>query len=138
MNASSMFRAAIAGVSMLTGSRVVCAQPAPVAPLFSVHEAAVQSLTVPAQAAPSSSFSLSLNGGNGSSVTFGNGGNVQLLDVKEGTVYLRLGGGCQGCGHADTTVKEGIQSAICEEVPEIHTVLDVTDHAAGTNPYFQG
>ena len=66
------------------------------------------------------------------------GGNVQLLDVKDGTVYVRLGGGCQGCGHADTTVKEGIQAAICDEVPEVHTVLDVTDHAAGTNPYFQG
>jgi Fe/S biogenesis protein NfuA len=66
------------------------------------------------------------------------GGNVQLLDVKSGTVYLRLGGGCQGCGQADTTVKEGITAAICDAVPEIHTVLDVTDHAAGTNPYFQG
>lgn len=66
------------------------------------------------------------------------GGNVQLLDVKNGTVFLRLGGGCQGCGQADTTVKEGIQTAICEAVPEVHTVLDVTDHAAGTNPYFQG
>ncbi len=65
------------------------------------------------------------------------GGHVQLLDVKEGTVYLRLGGGCQGCGQADATVKQGIQAAICEAVPEIHTVLDVTDHAAGTNPYFQ-
>lgn len=66
------------------------------------------------------------------------GGNVQLLDVKDGTVFLRLGGGCQGCGQADTTVKEGIQTAICQAVPEVHTVLDVTDHAAGTNPYFQG
>jgi len=66
------------------------------------------------------------------------GGHVQLLDVKDGTAYVRLGGGCQGCGQADVTVKEGITAAICEEVPEIHTVLDVTDHAAGTNPYFQG
>lgn len=66
------------------------------------------------------------------------GGEVTLLDVKDGTVYLKLGGGCQGCGQADSTVKEGIQTMICEEVPEIHTVLDVTDHAAGTNPYFQG
>lgn len=65
------------------------------------------------------------------------GGQVTLLDVKDGTAYVRLGGGCQGCGHADSTVKEGIQTMICEEVPEIHTVLDVTDHAAGTNPYFQ-
>ena len=66
------------------------------------------------------------------------GGHVTLLDVQDGTVYVRLGGGCQGCGHADTTVKDGIQTMICESVPEIHTVLDVTDHAAGTNPYFQG
>ncbi|MFT3927932.1 MAG: iron-sulfur cluster assembly accessory protein [Myxococcales bacterium] len=66
------------------------------------------------------------------------GGHVTLLDVQDGTAYVRLGGGCQGCGHADTTVKDGIQTMICESVPEIHTVLDVTDHAAGTNPYFQG
>ena len=66
------------------------------------------------------------------------GGHVTLLDVQDGTVYVRLGGGCQGCGHADTTVKDGITTMICESVPEIHTVLDVTDHAAGTNPYFQG
>jgi Fe/S biogenesis protein NfuA len=66
------------------------------------------------------------------------GGQVTLLDVKDGTAYVRLGGGCQGCGHADTTVKDGIQAMICEEVPEIHTVLDVTDHAAGENPYYQG
>lgn len=66
------------------------------------------------------------------------GGHVQLLDVKEGTAYVRLGGGCQGCGQADTTVKHGIEAAIFEAVPEIHTVLDVTDHAAGTNPYYQG
>jgi Fe/S biogenesis protein NfuA len=66
------------------------------------------------------------------------GGVVQLLDVKDGTVFVKLGGGCQGCGQADTTVKQGIQTTICEAVPEIHTVLDVTDHAAGTNPYFAG
>jgi Fe/S biogenesis protein NfuA len=66
------------------------------------------------------------------------GGHVTLLDVRDGTAYVRLGGGCQGCGQADTTVKDGIQTMIREEVPEIHTVLDVTDHAAGENPYFQG
>ncbi|MET0339978.1 MAG: iron-sulfur cluster assembly accessory protein [Polyangiales bacterium] len=65
------------------------------------------------------------------------GGYVQLLDVKDGTAYVKLGGGCQGCGQADTTVKQGIEAAIFDAVPEVHTVLDVTDHAAGTNPYFQ-
>jgi Fe/S biogenesis protein NfuA len=66
------------------------------------------------------------------------GGHVSLLDVRDGTVYVKLGGGCQGCGHADTTVKQGIETMIRDEVPEIHSVLDVTDHAAGANPYFQG
>lgn len=65
------------------------------------------------------------------------GGHVSLLDVRDGTAYVRLGGGCQGCGQADTTVKQGIESMIREEVPEIHTVLDVTDHGAGENPYYQ-
>jgi Fe/S biogenesis protein NfuA len=66
------------------------------------------------------------------------GGHVTLLDVRERTAYVKLGGGCQGCGHADITVKQGIETMIREEVPEIEAVLDVTDHAAGTNPYFQG
>lgn len=64
------------------------------------------------------------------------GGSVQLLDVQGDTVYISLGGGCQGCGMADVTLKHGIESTIRERVPEIAKVLDTTDHAAGTNPYF--
>ncbi len=66
------------------------------------------------------------------------GGFVQLLDVKDSTAYISLGGGCQGCGMADVTLKDGIVVAIKEAVPEIESVLDRTDHAAGENPYFQG
>ncbi|MEM7583284.1 MAG: iron-sulfur cluster assembly accessory protein [Acidobacteriota bacterium] len=66
------------------------------------------------------------------------GGFVQLLDVKDATAYISLGGGCQGCGMADVTLKEGIVVAIQEAVPEIQAVLDRTDHAAGKNPYYQG
>ena len=66
------------------------------------------------------------------------GGHVTLLDVKDGTAFIELGGGCQGCGQADTTVKQGIEAMILEEVPEITRVLDTTDHAAGLNPYFRG
>lgn len=66
------------------------------------------------------------------------GGHVSLLDVKDRTAYIELGGGCQGCGQADTTVKQGIEALILEEVPEIERVLDTTDHAAGQNPYFRG
>ena len=51
--------------------------------------------------------------------------------------YVRLEGGCQGCGMADATLKQGIETEIKEAVPAISQVLDVTDHAGGTNPYYQ-
>jgi len=65
------------------------------------------------------------------------GGFVTLLDVKDGTVYVKLGGGCQGCGMVDVTLKQGIERLLKEEIPEIDRVLDTTDHAAGENPYYQ-
>ena len=65
------------------------------------------------------------------------GGHISLVDVQDDTVYIRLEGGCQGCGMADVTLKQGIEEQIKRAVPEIATVLDVTDHAGGTNPYFQ-
>jgi Fe/S biogenesis protein NfuA len=65
------------------------------------------------------------------------GGHVELLDVQDGTVYVRLGGGCQGCGMVDVTLRQGIEALIREEIPEIQQVVDTTDHAAGRNPYYQ-
>jgi Fe/S biogenesis protein NfuA len=65
------------------------------------------------------------------------GGQAQLVAVEDGTAYLRLGGGCQGCGMAQVTLSQGIEVAIREAVPEVERVVDVTDHAAGTNPYFE-
>jgi Fe/S biogenesis protein NfuA len=64
------------------------------------------------------------------------GGRVMLLDVKDGTAYVELAGGCQGCGMAEATLKQGIEVMIQREVPEISKVLDRTDHASGTNPYY--
>jgi Fe/S biogenesis protein NfuA len=66
----------------------------------------------------------------------GHGGFVELLDVKDNKVYLQMGGGCQGCGAADITLKSGIERLIREEIPEIEEVLDATDHASGSNPYY--
>ncbi len=66
----------------------------------------------------------------------GHGGFVQLVDVKDNKVYLQMGGGCQGCGAADITLKAGIERLIKEEIPEIEEVLDATDHSAGQNPYY--
>src|SRR6185503_1502747 len=66
----------------------------------------------------------------------GHGGFVQLVDVKDNKVYLQMGGGCQGCGAADVTLKQGIERLIKEEIPEVEEVLDTTDHASGENPYY--
>ena len=65
------------------------------------------------------------------------GGHIALIDVKDDTVFIRLEGGCQGCGMADVTLKHGIETAIRQAVPAITQVLDVTDHAGGDNPYYQ-
>ena len=65
------------------------------------------------------------------------GGHVALLDVKDDVVYIALGGGCQGCGMADVTLKQGIEVLIQKAVPEIRQIIDTTDHAGGTNPYYQ-
>ena len=64
------------------------------------------------------------------------GGFVTLLEVKDETAYITMGGGCQGCGMADYTLKQGVEQAIVEAVPTVQRVLDTTDHAAGTNPYY--
>ena len=65
------------------------------------------------------------------------GGHIALVDVQDDTVYIRLEGGCQGCGMADVTLKQGVAKEIQTVLPMISKVLDVTDHAGGTNPYYQ-
>jgi Fe/S biogenesis protein NfuA len=65
------------------------------------------------------------------------GGYAELAAVEGATAYLRLGGGCQGCGMATVTLSQGIEVAITQAVSEIDRVVDVTDHASGTNPYFE-
>jgi len=65
------------------------------------------------------------------------GGRADLVAVEDGAAYLRLSGGCQGCGMAAATLSQGIEVAILEEIPEIDRVIDVTDHASGTNPFFE-
>lgn len=64
------------------------------------------------------------------------GGHISLIDVKDNKAYVRLEGGCQGCGMADVTLKQGVEVEIKNVVPNIVAVLDVTDHAGGSNPYY--
>ena len=64
------------------------------------------------------------------------GGEIHLIDVKDGVVYVSMAGGCQGCGAADVTLRAGVEQLIREEVPEVKELRDTTDHAAGNNPYY--
>jgi Fe/S biogenesis protein NfuA len=66
----------------------------------------------------------------------GHGGWAQLVEVDGDKVYLSLGGGCQGCGMAQVTLRHGIEAGLRHWVPEIGAVLDLTDHASGENPYY--
>jgi Fe/S biogenesis protein NfuA len=65
------------------------------------------------------------------------GGRADLVAVEEPVAYLHLSGGCQGCGMAAATLRDGIEAMIFEAVPEITQVVDATDHAGGTNPYYR-
>ena len=68
----------------------------------------------------------------------GHGGWVELTKVEGDAAYIQFGGGCQGCGQSNVTLNEGIRTAILTDVPEIKQVLDDTDHASGTNPFYGG
>lgn len=64
------------------------------------------------------------------------GGRCTLVAVEsDGTVVLRFGGGCHGCGMVETTVRDGIERTLKARIPEVSAVRDVTDHASGENPY---
>jgi len=65
------------------------------------------------------------------------GGYITLLDVQGTRVFVQLGGGCQGCAMSTATLKHGVEASLKSQIPEISEVLDITDHAAGTNPFFQ-
>ena len=65
------------------------------------------------------------------------GGRVELIDVQDAVVMLRMGGGCQGCGMADVTLRQGIEGLLAQAAPEVRGIVDITDHTSGANPYFQ-
>ena len=65
------------------------------------------------------------------------GGFVSLVDIKGKDVIIQMGGGCQGCGMANVTLKDGIEVALKNAIPEIENIYDVTDHASGRNPYYK-
>lgn len=65
------------------------------------------------------------------------GGAVELVDVGEdNSIYVRMGGGCQGCAASAATLRMGIERMVREAIPEVGEIIDVTDHTAGANPYY--
>lgn len=64
------------------------------------------------------------------------GGNVELIDVDNDKVFVKLTGGCQGCSSSQATLKDGIARLLKQHFPDIVDVVDMTDHDSGDNPYF--
>ncbi len=64
------------------------------------------------------------------------GGAVELVDVSDDTLYVRMSGGCQGCAASAATLRQGVERMVREAVPEVGEIIDVTDHTAGANPYY--
>jgi NFU1 iron-sulfur cluster scaffold homolog, mitochondrial len=63
------------------------------------------------------------------------GGRIELIDVQDAIVLLRMSGGCQGCGMADVTLRQGIEAMLEQSIPEVQGITDITDHSAGSAPY---
>lgn len=64
------------------------------------------------------------------------GGDIQVIDFDNNKLFVKLVGGCQGCSSSKATLKDGIERLLVGKFPEIiHEVVDLTDHAAGDNPF---
>lgn len=66
------------------------------------------------------------------------GGEISLVDVQSTEIFLEMSGGCQGCALSRMTLRQGVERMLRQAVPELTAVHDVTDHASGQNPYFNG
>lgn len=65
------------------------------------------------------------------------GGEVTLVEIRDGVAILKFGGGCQGCSAVSLTLKEGVEKKLMQQIPELSGVADVTDHSVTTNAYYQ-
>lgn len=64
------------------------------------------------------------------------GGFIEIVEIRDRNVVLKMGGGCQGCSSSAATLYQGVAKAIKDKVPEVAEVVDSTDHTAGANPYY--
>lgn len=65
------------------------------------------------------------------------GGRIDLVDYANGICFVSMTGGCQGCGSAKATLRQGVEETIFAHFPRVKQIVDVTDHAAGSNPYYK-
>jgi Fe/S biogenesis protein NfuA len=73
---------------------------------------------------------------NPSIASHGGRADLVALDEEAKTAYIKLSGGCQGCAMSRMTLTQGIETMLREAIPELVSVLDVTDHASGVNPFY--
>ncbi|OUS16366.1 Fe/S biogenesis protein NfuA [Gammaproteobacteria bacterium 50_400_T64] len=65
------------------------------------------------------------------------GGNISLEEMDGDIAVLQFGGGCQGCGQADVTLKDGVERTLLEKIPELKGVRDITDHSDSSQAFYK-
>lgn len=65
------------------------------------------------------------------------GGNVEIVDIDNMKLFVKMTGGCQGCSSSMATLRDGITTLVKKHFPEIEEVVDLTDHSSGDNPYYK-
>lgn len=65
------------------------------------------------------------------------GGRIDLVDYANKTAFIRMSGGCQGCSSSKLTLQQGVERELFAAIPRIQRIVDVTDHEAGENPYYE-
>ncbi len=64
------------------------------------------------------------------------GGDIELIDIDNDKVFVKMTGGCQGCASSTATLKDGVERLVRQHYPEITEIVDLTDHTSGDNPYY--
>lgn len=65
------------------------------------------------------------------------GGNVELIDVDNNKLFIKMTGGCHGCSSSSATLRDGITRVVKQNFPEIEEIVDLTDHTHGSDPYYK-
>ena len=65
------------------------------------------------------------------------GGQISIVDVRDGNLFIAMSGGCQGCAASKVTLRQGFEVMLRRVAPEIVNIVDTTDHAAGNTPFYR-